>query len=43
MHRPGVEIEIVDTSKRIESIGSYGDLAEHWYFQSEGAPDSACG
>ena len=39
MHRPGVEMEIVDPSKRIESIGSYGDLAEHWYFQSEDAPD----
>ncbi|MEI6688625.1 MAG: arginine deiminase family protein [Thermoleophilia bacterium] len=39
MHRPGVEMEIVDPSKRIESIGSYGDLSEHWYFQSEDAPD----
>ncbi len=39
MHRPGVEMEIVDTSKRIESIGSYGDLDAHWYFQSEDAPD----
>jgi N-dimethylarginine dimethylaminohydrolase len=39
MHRPGVEMNIVDTSKRIEAIGSYGDLSEHWYFQSEDAPD----
>ena len=30
MHRPGVEMEIVDPSKRIEAIGSYGDLAEHF-------------
>lgn len=41
MHRPGPEMEIVDPSKRIESIGSYGDLAEHWYFQSEQPPDIA--
>ena len=41
MHRPGPELEIVDSSKRIEAIGSYGDLAEHWYFQSEEPPDIA--
>ena len=39
MHRPGAEMEIVDPSKRIDAIGSYGDLAEHWYFQSEAPPD----
>jgi N-dimethylarginine dimethylaminohydrolase len=39
MHRPGPELGIVDPSKRIASIGSYGDLAEHWYFQSEEPPD----
>ena len=41
MHRPGPEMGIVDPSKRIEAIGSYGDLAEHWYFQSEQPPDVA--
>ena len=39
MHRPGPEMGIVDSSKRIERIGSYGDLDEHWYFQSEEPPD----
>ena len=39
MHRPGPELEIVDPSKRIEAIGSYGDLDAHWYFQSEDPPD----
>ncbi|MGA0122319.1 MAG: dimethylarginine dimethylaminohydrolase family protein [Gaiellales bacterium] len=39
MHRPGPEMGIVDPSKRIERIGSYGDLDEHWYFQSEEPPD----
>jgi N-dimethylarginine dimethylaminohydrolase len=39
MHRPGPELGIVDPSKRIERIGSYGDLDEHWYFQSEEPPD----
>jgi len=39
MHRPGDEMRIVDPSKRIEQIGSYGDLDEHWYFQSEAPPD----
>ncbi len=39
MHRPGPEMGVVDPSKRIERIGSYGDLDEHWYFQSEAPPD----
>ena len=39
MHRPGIEMNIVDPSKRIDAIGSYGDLAEHWYFQSEDPPN----
>lgn len=39
MHRPGPELGVVDPSKRIERIGSYGDLDEHWYFQSEEPPD----
>jgi N-dimethylarginine dimethylaminohydrolase len=39
MHRPGPEMGVVDPSKRIERIGSYGDLDEGWYFQSEAPPD----
>ncbi len=39
MHRPGREMDVVDASKRIERIGSYGDLDEHWYFQSEDPPN----
>lgn len=41
MHRPGPELGIVDPSKRIEAIGSYGDLEEGWYFQSDSPPDIA--
>ena len=41
MHRPGPELDIVDPTKRIEAIGSYGDLAEGWYFQSDSPPDVA--
>lgn len=39
MHAPGPEMGIVDTSKRIEEIGSYGDPATGWYFQSDTPPD----
>ena len=39
MHRPGPEMEIVDPSRRIEEIGSYGDLEKGWYFQSDTVPD----
>ena len=39
MHRPGDEMEIVDRNKRIEEIGSYGDLEAGWYFQSDTVPD----
>ena len=35
MHRPGSEMELIDPTKRIESIGSYGDLHAGWYWQSE--------
>lgn len=38
MHRPGDEMKIVDANKRIEEIGSYGDLEEGWYWQSETIP-----
>ncbi len=38
MHRPGEEFNIVDPAKRIDEIGSYGDLNEGWYWQSEHIP-----
>ena len=38
MHRPGAEMGIIDTSKRIESIGSFGDLEKGWYWQSDTVP-----
>ena len=41
MHRPGPEMNVIDPSKRIEEIGSLGDLKEGWYFQSETMPDIA--
>jgi N-dimethylarginine dimethylaminohydrolase len=41
MHRPGPEMNVVDPTKRIESIGSFGDLAAGWYFQSDSVPPLA--
>jgi N-dimethylarginine dimethylaminohydrolase len=41
MHRPGREFDIIDPSKRIESIGSFGDLEEGWYLQSDTIPSLA--
>lgn len=41
MHRPGDEMKVVDPSKRIESIGSFGDLEQGWYFQSDSVPPLA--
>jgi N-dimethylarginine dimethylaminohydrolase len=41
VHRPGDEMKIVDPSKRIESIGSFGDLEAGWYFQSDRVPPLA--
>jgi len=38
MHRPGDEMKIIDPNKRIEEIGSYGDLEAGWYFQSDTIP-----
>ena len=38
MHRPGAEMAVVDPTKRIEAIGSFGDLKEGWYFQSDSVP-----
>ncbi|PZQ96992.1 MAG: amidinotransferase [Cereibacter sphaeroides] len=39
VHRPGPEMSVVDPKKRIESIGSYGDLEAGWYFQHDSLPD----
>ena len=39
MHRPGDEFSIIDRSKRIESIGSFGDVQAGWYFQSDTIPE----
>ena len=41
MHRPGAEMNIVDPTKRIDSIGSFGDLEKGWYFQSDTLPPVA--
>jgi len=41
MHRPGAEFDVIDPTKRIESIGSFGDLQAGWYFQSDTIPDLA--
>ena len=38
VHRPGPEMDVIDPSKRIESIGSYGDVEAGWYFQSDSLP-----
>jgi len=41
MHRPGDEFNVIDRGKRIEEIGSFGDLETGWYWQSEEIPDLA--
>jgi len=38
VHRPGAEMAVVDPTKRIASIGSFGDLEKGWYFQSDRMP-----
>lgn len=39
MHRPGPEMAVVDPAKRLAEIGSFGDPATGWYFQSDTPPD----
>ncbi len=39
MHRPGEEMKLIDPARRIEEIGSFGDLEQGWYFQSDVIPD----
>lgn len=41
MHRPGPEFSIIDKTKRLEGIGSFGDLHQGWYFQSNRIPELA--
>lgn len=38
MHRPGEELKIVDTSKRLE-IGAFGDVQTGWYWRGKEGPD----
>jgi N-dimethylarginine dimethylaminohydrolase len=38
MHRPGEEMKVVDPTKRIEEIGSFGDPEKGWYWQSDSIP-----
>jgi len=41
MHRPGDEFNVIDRDKRIQEIGSFGDLDAGWYWQSEEIPQLA--
>ena len=41
VHRPGPEFDVIDPSKRIEAIGSYGDPESGWYWQSKRIPPLA--
>jgi N-dimethylarginine dimethylaminohydrolase len=41
VHRPGDELKVVDPKKRIPEIGSFGDVNEGWYFQSDRVPPLA--
>ena len=38
VHRPGPEMAVVDPSKRLPEIGSFGDVEAGWYFQSDEVP-----
>jgi N-dimethylarginine dimethylaminohydrolase len=39
MHAPGPEMSVVDITKRLPEIGSFGDPKLGWYFQSDTPPD----
>ena len=41
MHRPGEEFNVIDRSRRIEEIGSFGDPEAGWYWQSDHIPELA--
>ncbi len=38
MHRPGDELKVVDPTKRMEELGSFGDPAEGWYWRGDEVP-----
>lgn len=38
MHRPGEELAIVDPSKRLEDLGSFGDPEQGWYWRGDTVP-----
>ena len=40
MHRPGAEVNIVDTSKRLEN-NAFGDVQAGWYWRGAEGPDLA--
>ncbi len=40
MHRPGAEMAIIDRSKRLEELGSFGDReGESWYWRGDHIPE----
>jgi N-dimethylarginine dimethylaminohydrolase len=39
MHRPGPEINVVDTRKRLEGVGAFGDPETGWYWRGNEGPD----
>ncbi|MEM7499179.1 MAG: arginine deiminase-related protein [Pseudomonadota bacterium] len=42
MHRPGPEMDIIDPTKRIERLNSFGDEeGESWYWRGDRLPDIA--
>jgi N-dimethylarginine dimethylaminohydrolase len=41
MHRPGNELDIVDPSKRLQDIGSFGDPEQGWYWRGDTVPSLA--
>lgn len=40
VHRPGDELEVVDTAKRLP-LGAYGDVEHGWYWRGNSPPDLA--
>ena len=38
VHRPGHELDIVDPTKRLEDIGSFGDPEQGWYWRGDTVP-----
>ncbi len=40
MHRPGAEVNVVDTSKRLDN-NAFGDVQAGWYWRGDAPPDLA--